>query len=165
MIYDQGDLPKMSDDPVVTWSREATWQVKTLISPLFQSLWPTNMTEWWIMVRGEHAWSHVILCNVVMCSYMSAYKRNISSLAMSILLNIASLWLKVRWTHPWSHMSLWPPAHMMSRGKLKTKYFFLHKTYVHQALQGAKVWWNEAHNEVAWLRSSDHKRSRVKLKI
>ena len=38
--------------------------------------------------------------------------------------NLASWWLMARWTHPWCHMSLWPPGHMKSRDKLKTKYFF-----------------------------------------
>ena len=53
-----------------------------------------------------------------------------------------------------SHMSLWPRTHVRSRNKLKAKYFFLQKTYRRQTWQGTDVWWNKAHNEVAWV--SDH---------
>ena len=53
---------------------------------------------------------------------------------------------------------------MRSRDKLKTKCFFLQKTYDQQTLQGADVWWGEAHNEIARLWSRDPKRSRVNLK-
>ena len=77
--------------------------------------------------------------------------------------NLVSWWLMVRWTHPWSHMSLWPPVHMRSRDKLKTKYFFLQETYGYQTLQGADVWWDKDHNEIARPWSRDPM-SRVKLK-
>ena len=79
--------------------------------------------------------------------------------------NSASWWLMVRWTHPWSHMSLWPPGHLRSRNKLKMKCFFLQKTYGHQNLQGADIWWGKAHNGVARLWSRNHKISCVKLNL
>ena len=44
------------------------------------------------------------------------------------------------------------------------EYFFLQKAYGHQTLQGAGIWWGEAHNEVAKTWSRDHKKSRAKLK-
>ena len=78
--------------------------------------------------------------------------------------SLASWWLTESWTHPWGHMFLWPPGHLRSRDKVKIKYFFLQKTYGHQTLQGADIWWDKAHNEVARLWSRDHKRSWVKFK-
>ena len=78
--------------------------------------------------------------------------------------NLASWWLVVRWTHSWSHMAVWPPGHMRSPDKLKTKYFLLQKTYGHKTLQGTDVWWSKVHNEVAQLWSYDRKRSRIRFK-
>ena len=40
-------------------------------------------------------------------------------------------------------MSLRPRGHLRSRDKLKTNYFFLQKTYGHQALQGVDLWWGQ----------------------
>ena len=62
-------------------------------------------------------------------------------------------------------MSVWSPGHMRSRDKLRTKYFFLQKTYEHQTLQDANIWWGKTHNVVAQLWSRNQKRSRVKLKL
>ena len=45
--------------------------------------------------------------------------------------NLASWWLIVMWTHRWSNILLSPPGHMRLRVKLKTRYFFLQKTYVY----------------------------------
>ena len=63
--------------------------------------------------------------------------------------NLASWWLIVMWTHRWSPILLSPPGHMRLRGKLKTRYFFLQKTYVydHQPLQGADAWRYKAHSQ------------------
>ena len=88
-------------------------------------------------------------------------KNEISSLAQHLW---PEWWFMMRETHPWSHIFLWPPGHMRSRDKLKTKYFFLQKTYRQQTLQGADIWWGEGHNEVVQLWSRDHKRSPVNLK-
>ena len=38
--------------------------------------------------------------------------------------NLESWWFMVTWMHPWNHIFLWPPDHMRSPDKLKTKYFF-----------------------------------------
>ena len=53
---------------------------------------------------------------------------------------------------------------LRSLDKLQKEYFFLQKIYGHSTLQGADMWWGEAHNEVARIWSRDHKRSCVKLK-
>ena len=78
--------------------------------------------------------------------------------------NLASWWLMMRWIHPWNNMSLQQPGHLKSHDKLKAKYFFLQKTYAHQTLQGADIWWGKTLNEVVWLWSRDHKWSRDELK-
>ena len=61
VTYDEGNSPIMSDDPLITWSREVTWQIENLISSHLQGLWPPNMTSWELMVRGTPLWSHTIL--------------------------------------------------------------------------------------------------------
>ena len=45
-----------SDGLLITWSREVTRQIENLISPLPQSLWPSNMAS-----RATHLWNHMIL--------------------------------------------------------------------------------------------------------
>lgn len=42
----------MSEVPLITWSSAVTAQIENLVSPLLQDLRPTNMTGWWLMVRG-----------------------------------------------------------------------------------------------------------------
>ena len=61
-------------------------------------------------------------------------------------------------------MSFWPPDYIRAREKLKTEYFSLQKTYGHQTLQYADMWWDKIHDKVARIWSRDHKKSRVKLK-
>ena len=38
VTYGAGNSPVMSDDPLITWSRKATWSIENLISPLLQGL-------------------------------------------------------------------------------------------------------------------------------
>ena len=47
------------NDPLITWSREVTWQIENLISPLPQGLSPPNMAVWGLMVRGTYLWIHM----------------------------------------------------------------------------------------------------------
>ena len=79
--------------------------------------------------------------------------------------NMASSGIMVRETYLWSYMIHWQHSEV-TWGYVtnKIKYFFLQKKYGHQPLQGADVWWGEAHDEVARLWSRDHKRSCIKLK-
>ena len=43
---------------VVTWGNVTN---KNKISLLLRSLWPANLTRWWLMMKGNHAWSGMIL--------------------------------------------------------------------------------------------------------
>ena len=42
-VSDEGNSPMMPHDPLTTWSREVMWQIKSLISPISQSLSPPNL--------------------------------------------------------------------------------------------------------------------------
>ena len=52
VTYDEETSPIMSDDPLIMWSCEVTWQIETLISPLPKDLWLPNMADWEQMVKG-----------------------------------------------------------------------------------------------------------------
>ena len=60
VTYDKRNSPVMSDDPMITWSREVTWLIQSLISPFPQGLWPPNMTYGLIWPSGK-----VVMCGKV----------------------------------------------------------------------------------------------------
>ena len=43
--YDEGHSTMISHDTLNTWSREVTWQIKSLKSPILQNLQPLNLTR------------------------------------------------------------------------------------------------------------------------
>ena len=43
VAYDKKNSLMKLHDPMTTLSREVTWQIKSLISPIPQSLWPPNL--------------------------------------------------------------------------------------------------------------------------
>ena len=43
--YFEGFLPIMSLEPLITWSGKIMWQIKTITTPLLQSLWPPNWQD------------------------------------------------------------------------------------------------------------------------
>ena len=43
VAYDEENSLMKLHDPLTTLSREVTWQIKSLISPMPQSLWPPNL--------------------------------------------------------------------------------------------------------------------------
>ena len=45
-------LPIKSHGTLINWSWKITWQTKIIISPLLQFLWPLNLGEWWLTLRG-----------------------------------------------------------------------------------------------------------------
>ena len=47
-----GLLPIKSHDSLMTWSCDITWQAKTIISPLRQSLWPRNLEGCCLIFKG-----------------------------------------------------------------------------------------------------------------
>ena len=57
----EGILPIKSNDPLVTWLSEITWQTKTIISPLPQCLCPPNLVESRLIMRGFNPRSHMTL--------------------------------------------------------------------------------------------------------
>ena len=61
VAYDKTNSPVMSDESLITWSREFTWLIQSLISLFSQGLWLPNMTGWWLMVRRTYLWTHMIL--------------------------------------------------------------------------------------------------------
>ena len=46
-------LPIKLHDPSITWLWEITWQPKTIAAP--QCLWPPNLVNWRLAMRGFHA--------------------------------------------------------------------------------------------------------------
>ena len=46
-------LPIKLHHPLITWSCNITWQTKTILSPLAQSLWPPNLLGWWYTLSGS----------------------------------------------------------------------------------------------------------------
>ena len=65
VIYDKGKAPIRSQDPRTMWSLEVTWQIKIKIPPLLQGLWPPNVSGWWLMTKGNHAWCRMTLLSRV----------------------------------------------------------------------------------------------------
>ena len=51
----------MSQDSLTTCPREVTWQFKSLISLIPQSLLPPNLTGSWIILSGNYSWCHMTL--------------------------------------------------------------------------------------------------------
>ena len=61
VTYGERNPPMESHDPLTMRSCVATWQIKSIIYPLWQSLGPQNMTSWWLKVRWTYPWSHIPL--------------------------------------------------------------------------------------------------------
>ena len=59
VAYDEGNSPMMSDYPLITWLREVTWQIKSLISPIPHNLWPPNIKGLWLMMTRTHPWCYL----------------------------------------------------------------------------------------------------------
>ena len=91
VTYDEGNSSIMSDDSLITWSREVTWQIETLISPLLQGLWPPSMGGWGLLVSGTHLWSHMILWKRGDSWSRDRLKRNISSFARLMAMKVVKL--------------------------------------------------------------------------
>ena len=81
----------MSDDPLITWSHQATWQIENLICPVLRGLWPPSMGGWGLIVRGTHLWSHIILWQPGDSWSRDRLKRNISSLARLMAMKVVKL--------------------------------------------------------------------------
>ena len=54
-------LPIKSHDARIMLSCEITWQIKTIISPLPQFLWPLSMAAWQLTWMGSYPYSHMNL--------------------------------------------------------------------------------------------------------
>ena len=166
VTYNEGNVPIISDDALIRWSCEVISQIENLISPLSQGLWPPNMTECWLTVRGARLWSHVVLWQLGDAYYVTNQKRNISSLAKSMATKLGKLVAYAKAKQPKkSHVPLTTWSYVVM-SQTKNKIFFpSDNVWLQKTLQGADVWWVEAHNEVAQLWWRNHKRSSVKLKI
>ena len=54
MTYLERLQAKKSHGPLVIWSCKMTWQIKIIISPQPQCLWPRNLSWWWLSLRGSY---------------------------------------------------------------------------------------------------------------
>ena len=54
-------LPIKSHDARIMLSCEITWQIKTIISPLPQFLWPLSVAAWQLTWMGSYPYSHLNL--------------------------------------------------------------------------------------------------------
>ena len=141
-----------------TLSHVTNWKVN--ICPSANSM-TTKHGRWELMLRGTHLWSHIILWQIGDVWSRDKLKvYNTSSLARPMDMKHGKLVIYGEVNAPmkshiplttWSHEVTWQTENKI----------FLQKAYGQQTLQGADVWWGEAHNEVARLWSRDHKRSRV----
>ena len=59
VIYLEGLLATKLHISRVTWSCKIMWQTRSIISPLQQCLWPTNLARWWLTLRGSNLYSHM----------------------------------------------------------------------------------------------------------
>ena len=64
-----------SKNPLTIWSYNVTCQIKTIMSPLVQYLWPSNFTEWLgkFRMRRIYPWSYMIIWS---CSHMTNKRNN-----------------------------------------------------------------------------------------
>ena len=53
--------PIQSHNPWNTLSREITWSIKNMLSPLLQYLWPPNLKGWSHTMSSFLPWSHMTL--------------------------------------------------------------------------------------------------------
>ena len=91
VAYDDRNSSIMSDDPLITWSHQATWQIENLVCPVLRGLWPPSMGGWGLIVRGTHLWSHIILWQPGDSWSRDRLKRNISSLARLMAMKVVKL--------------------------------------------------------------------------
>ena len=52
VAYQEGLLPIKPHGPLIIWFCKIISQTRTIISQLPQCLWPPNLTEWWVILRG-----------------------------------------------------------------------------------------------------------------
>ena len=57
----EGLLTINSHAPWVTWSCWIRWPIKSILYLLWQCLWPLNLAEWWLILRGSYLKSHMAL--------------------------------------------------------------------------------------------------------
>ena len=93
VTYDKKNSLVMSDDPLITWSCEVTWLIRSLLSPLSQGLWPSNMTGWRTYLWLEEPTYGLIWSSdkVVMCGDVTKQKCNISSLIRPMAMKLGKL--------------------------------------------------------------------------
>ena len=64
-----------SQNPLTMWSYDVTCEIKTIMSPFVQYLWPSNFTEWLgkFRMRRISPWSYMIIWS---CSHMTNKRSN-----------------------------------------------------------------------------------------
>lgn len=53
VTYLEGLLPLKPHDPLIRWSRNITWQTKTIIFAWPQCMWPPNLAGWWLASKDS----------------------------------------------------------------------------------------------------------------
>ena len=55
MVTYNEDLPSLkSQYPFIAWSCKDTWQIEHVVYLLPHGVWPLNVVEWWLTMKGFH---------------------------------------------------------------------------------------------------------------
>ena len=92
----------------VTFDIVVTWQIKTALSSLSQSLWTLNLAGWWLKMRRPHPQSHVTHRS---SGHVTNKKRYISTFTRLADPKLSSVLTHHKWV-PKSHETLQFCSHM-----------------------------------------------------
>ena len=127
-------------DSLVTWPYEATWIIKSDISPSLRGLWLPKLTRWMFIVKGHHPlsllmlWSRDQIITWQMENVISQLPRDLW------LPNLTEWWVLVRAYYPSSHITCWSRDHIRSHGKWKMLWIHFLVTCPYQTWQKGGSW-------------------------
>ena len=104
-------------DPMITWSHEVTWLIKSEISPLPRGPWLPNLTRWTFIVKSHHLlslltfWSRDRVITWQIKNVKAQRPRDLW------LPNLAEWWVLIRAYYPSSHTICWSRDHIKSHDK------------------------------------------------
>ena len=128
--------------PLVTWSCAITWQTKTVILPLPQSLWQQKLREWCLMRVPTHKITRSLVTQS--CEITRQTKTIISLLTQCLWTpNLVGWWLTFTSSHSSSHIILQWHDLVRSRDKLKPWYLIYNKAFGHQTCEGSDLPWED----------------------
>ena len=154
----------MPHDPLTTWSREVTWQVKSLISPIPQSLWPPILTRRWLMMRITQPLCHMTLWPRVTWSHVTKWELSISSSKSSMINKLSRVVTNDQGNSPIvSHDSLTTKSREVT-WQTKNKIYSLAQRLWPPNLAGRRLIMRGIHSCHMTLWPRGHMRSHDKLK-